>query len=531
MEMQSLVENSMKQKKRTQTIILCALLAILVIIAAFTGVYVYLNGGTSNNEYNHYIDLANQNVEDGNYNEAIKNYWIAIEKDSSEERVYLSLGSVYEVIDSPVSAIDVYNLGYKKTGSVTLANLANSLSMIVYGNNSTSSLKYGYENSSMLSLNTSFLNKIRLSSYSDFINNYGEGKVDNSNGKCSVSFNNGSIVLYYFNTTQYGEVIDASTKKPKSDCVPNEISVSTLSYIFSGMEDNISFEELKKYNIKNLNKIRDNDLKKDVITFNYEDCKIVIECDTEGKIGIFSWNRIYPNLSVIKLEEEKEKFTVEGSVINATTGEPVENATITVYKENDFFTAIDEYVTGSNGEYTFDDLEEGNYSFSVHAEGFTEDRFDKSVASWENNTGFNMPLSPKLNMGEVRIVLTWNDAPRDLDSYLDGVSSSGAEVHINFMNKTHKTTSGYTTAELDLDDRDGNGPETTTIYDVGGTYTYTVKDFTRSGTMAVMGATVRVYIGGESSPRVYEVPSNVVNAWEVFTIRNGEIEDLNNAVY
>ena len=82
-------------------------------------------------------------------------------------------------------------------------------------------------------------------------------------------------------------------------------------------------------------------------------------------------------------------------------------------------------------------------------------------------------------------------------------------------------------ATLDIDKTDGRGPETTTIYDTNGEYEFVVNDFNRTGQLGVMGATVKIYTGTDSSPIIVEVPSDVQNIWEVCTIKNGQVEVTN----
>ena len=118
--------------------------------------------------------------------------------------------------------------------------------------------------------------------------------------------------------------------------------------------------------------------------------------------------------------------------------------------------------------------------------------------------------------------------PYDLDSYLTGRSSKGDDVSIWYRNKVAENSDG-TIAELDVDDTDGRGPETTTIYDTGGEYEFVVTDFNRTGQLGAMGATVKIYTGTDSAPIVIEVPSDVRNIWQVCTIKNGNVEIINSS--
>ena len=81
-------------------------------------------------------------------------------------------------------------------------------------------------------------------------------------------------------------------------------------------------------------------------------------------------------------------------------------------------------------------------------------------------------------------------------------------------------------AELDVDDRNGYGPETTTIY-ADGSYRFRVNDFTNSGDIAESGAEVKIYLPGQAQPTVFTVPDGEGNWWDVCWIENGKITPIN----
>lgn len=143
--------------------------------------------------------------------------------------------------------------------------------------------------------------------------------------------------------------------------------------------------------------------------------------------------------------------------------------------------------------------------------------------------------SPKLADGEVRVVLTWGETPRDLDSHLftpyDGSAGDNTDsYHIWYMNM------GNTFGDnLDVDDISSYGPETITIPAMrAGQYKYYVVDYTNSSMgnnlsneMSASGATVRVYTsrGLEGTWHVPTGRQGVI--WEVFEMRNGFITPIN----
>lgn len=85
-------------------------------------------------------------------------------------------------------------------------------------------------------------------------------------------------------------------------------------------------------------------------------------------------------------------------------------------------------------------------------------------------------------------------------------------------------------AELDLDDTDGYGPETMTIYDLNGVYEFQVADFRRTRTMKEYGATVKVYLPNKEPVTITIDPSaDVKDIWIVCEIDHGELNIINKA--
>ena len=209
------------------------------------------------------------------------------------------------------------------------------------------------------------------------------------------------------------------------------------------------------------------------------------------------------------------------------TGDGVANATVTFTPQDGNGT---EKTTTTNSAGAFEiELDPGKYEISIQAEEFEEEEFELEVEEGRNYSGEQLTISPKLEEGTARIVLEWGAEPVDLDSYLIGTSGSGEKVNIRFSNKIAK--SGDTVfAELDLDDTSGYGPETTTIYDLSGSYKFRVLDYRRTGTMAAKGATVKVYLPGEPVTTIsLDSSSGVEDAWDVCEINQGKLTILNRA--
>ena len=118
----------------------------------------------------------------------------------------------------------------------------------------------------------------------------------------------------------------------------------------------------------------------------------------------------------------------------------------------------------------------------------------------------------------MRIVLTWGENPRDLDSHLVGPGVNGGRFHIYYGDRSYYQDGSYDSddskyaAELDYDDRTSYGPEVTTIYKMtSGDYYFYVHDYTNgddstSTEMGMSGATVKIYRGSAKKPlAVYSI--------------------------
>lgn len=216
----------------------------------------------------------------------------------------------------------------------------------------------------------------------------------------------------------------------------------------------------------------------------------------------------------------------EGTVTNAVTGKNISDATVSLRKgwnktegEIVFTTTTD-----MNGKYQVE-LPIGNYTAHFEKTGYTSNHINivvLPVIIFRQNATLN-PKGDLLPEGELRIVLTWGEQPRDLDSHLIGPKIDSSECfHIYFRNKKYKEN-GVKKADLDLDDVSSYGPETTTIYEMNqtGTYSFYVHDFTNkrdetSTAMSMSGATVTVY-KGDVICATYPVPANKKGTyWHVF---------------
>ncbi|MEC0231204.1 S-layer homology domain-containing protein [Paenibacillus alba] len=177
-----------------------------------------------------------------------------------------------------------------------------------------------------------------------------------------------------------------------------------------------------------------------------------------------------------------------------------------------------EVMTDTNGRYAVK-LPFGSYTGELIKDGFIVTYVvgisaENVYNMHEDATAIRIP-----NADEVRIVLTWGENPRDLDSHLVGPTVNGNGFHTWYANRVNSNNE-LTYADLDLDDTSSYGPETTTIRKtVDGKYRFYIHHFSGSSTLRTSGAEVKVFSGDSATPvKSYVVPAGTGKElyWAVF---------------
>lgn len=147
----------------------------------------------------------------------------------------------------------------------------------------------------------------------------------------------------------------------------------------------------------------------------------------------------------------------------------------------------------------------------------TQENCDEKVLGSKSITGQDGVVSTSLTKGQVRVVLSWGDKPRDLDSHMLCDFSNPSEGHVYYQNKSIDNN-GELVCMLDIDDTSGYGPETTTIYkSKSGAYTFYVYNYSNESKLSLSGATVKVYMNGSAYPvYTFNVPDGEGRYWTVF---------------
>ncbi|MBE3084603.1 MAG: S8 family serine peptidase [Bacteroidetes bacterium] len=243
------------------------------------------------------------------------------------------------------------------------------------------------------------------------------------------------------------------------------------------------------------------------------------------------------NVLLNLVEDSEETGTASGRIVDAFDASSISNATLKFYAginqtSGDLVTTI---TSDSNGKYSVS-LTPGNYTVYISADGYLSDYSSILIIGGQELSSQDFTLTPILKDGEVRIVLTWGEYPSDLDSHLVGPSPSGGTFHIYYRNKNYYYSSTLYD-NLDVDDTTSYGPETTSVYiGLDGTYTFYVHDYSNkirssSTALSTSGAQVKIYVAGQSSQIVYNVPNQQGTLWTVCSITDGVIISINTMNY
>lgn len=218
--------------------------------------------------------------------------------------------------------------------------------------------------------------------------------------------------------------------------------------------------------------------------------------------------------------------TVSGQILNSQTGRGLANATVSFNFGTDtsiVLTAV-RAITDANGNFTIRNAPSGTFVCIVRASGFIPQVIRNVVFNPTGTT--SLPPSTIVQrpaVGAFRIVLTWGENPRDLDSYLTGPLTGTSRFICYFANKGPTNSN----VELDVDDVTSYGPETVTIAAFrDGVYRYSVHNYSDQSANGFRGivnspALVQVFdntgLIREFSPPT--PPANAAgNAWRVFEI-------------
>ena len=220
----------------------------------------------------------------------------------------------------------------------------------------------------------------------------------------------------------------------------------------------------------------------------------------------------------LPVEYENQKGKVKGNIVNAISGDNMPNLSIKIRNGMNNYNGelLQTVNTDPSGNFITGELKNGVYTGEISGEGIIKAYFSFVCIGEFNDVG-TITVTPLLNEGEMRIVLSWGENPRDLDSHL-----SGEGQHIYFGNKTGIGV------KLDHDDTNSYGPETITINTreiPDGTYSYRVHHFAGTGNISTSEAKVEVYMENKLIKEYYPPNDMTQGNWNILTlnISNGKI--------
>ncbi len=210
----------------------------------------------------------------------------------------------------------------------------------------------------------------------------------------------------------------------------------------------------------------------------------------------------------------KGDAALRGQIVNAVSNQPVPGAAVRMAG------GTQTTQTDEEGWFQLEELPEGNVPLEVTADGFTTERFERTLDAAAPQA-IRVVLSPGLKEGQLRLVLTWGKEPADLDAHLEGPLPGGERFHVYFRQRGDLKSKEF--VNLDVDDLNGEGPETITVLGVlPGEYRYYVHDYTNrnhpdANALARSGAEVKVYHSGQTH-RFTPETSLAGNVWNVCTV-------------
>jgi uncharacterized protein YfaP (DUF2135 family) len=226
--------------------------------------------------------------------------------------------------------------------------------------------------------------------------------------------------------------------------------------------------------------------------------------------------------------------SVRGQVRDATSNAPIGSLTVSLVQHGVEKTAT----TDGNGMYSIQ-AELGSGDVKAHGAGYIDsDKLIFYEGDVQSGPISDLIVSPVLPPDGYRVVLTWGDdaGQRDLDSHLQWGGPRGQSCKTYWARRSHTCTNGIGSS-LDVDDTNGEGPETTTMSHVDSSCTsgcelrFKVHNYTgRRSKTSPAGATVKLYHGDTlaatfESDSADSAPHRHDDWWDVFTLnaQTGEV--------
>ena len=499
--------------KRKAVLLIAAVLALALIAFAL----LYSLPQDNESLYRDSVTRAEEAYAKGDYETAVLRYKEAIEKDEMSVPAYEGLSDTYIAMGNYAMARSTLWDGYNNTNSKKLYTRWFQFYQL-YPESADSVKPVD------TSMNHTLLQRLASGTYQSYERTGGAlSKEAQRDGSINVRYRDVPGTLVFRNSPYQSDAVNGDTIA--NDAIPEEILLDDISVLLGG-EAPYSRDMLESLGANDVFKTQDT-LWGTVLQFTMDECAVTVACDKNENINAGAKSRVVP---LEALERKKnggasDQVNLSGRIIDAQSGEGVGDITVIFRAQGDQVgEVLAEGSTDLDGYYDIN-LPAGIYIVELSGDGYITDFKEIEIGTYDIEDEEDFIVTKELADGEARIVLEWGSTPTDLDSHLEGVTDSGSSFHIYFSNKSASDGNGII-ADLDLDDTSSYGPETTTIHNLNGKYTFFVNNFTPStGTLEGSGAKVSVYLPGQPV-QVFNIGDGSIDGynWYIFTLDHGRLE-------
>lgn len=503
--------------------LILVLIPLIAILAGGITLLLVLSDSKPETMYVEQLNSARKFREEGEYQKAIVYYKQAIENGDADENAYLELADIYFMMQKSEDGFAVLRLGYEQTKSNKILELLKQNDYDFAAEQPVTQSTKDDTPPSKVSVNNVNARIFSSYTYEKYNAEYTKDREFFAGAAFRITYVQFDAEFEYADSEQ-NKVLDPKTNRPYAYARPTAINMHNLSLLFSGIENGASLEQLKSSGLQNV-KVGSYNAEHDcyLLTAECNGMHLTIGCDKDGHIsGPSAYNMAVPPAG----EAKETKVTVNGRVTDATSGAAVGSAMVKIRKgKNSRSGSVAANAAVTNGSFRVE-LEPGDYTAEVTADGYSTEYFDLYVPENNASTDVSFTISPSLAANEVRFVLEWGATPPDLDAHLTG-TIDGTTVNVNYITKT-ATKNGTVLADLDVDNRQGYGPETITMHKTNGKVEYRVHRYSFSGSIAQSGATVKIYTSNSAQPIILAPPDDVNSEWwTVCTVENGVVGNIN----
>lgn len=242
---------------------------------------------------------------------------------------------------------------------------------------------------------------------------------------------------------------------------------------------------------------------------------------------------VYNVDDIVLMSTAGQPGSISGTLTDAETGNVITKGLTVILRKgmnNITSNALSTVVSDETGKYVFNELVPGQYTIQLvddsDENAYVSAFYNISVLSGAESTK-NITVSKALNSDEVRFVLTWDgqaeNVSADLDISLYGPYAFDDSEYNIYFGEYSKYASGYdmdykdqSFANLDVDDKEYEGPETITVKSVlPGQYKIFVTDYTNGGNGSMLQSSnpvIKVYVGNTLTETI-KMPKKSGGVW------------------